>query len=529
MSSSLAESHPPKEVNPWVVAFIVSIATFMEVLDTTIVNVALNHIAGNLSASQSESTWVITSYLLTNAIILPLSGWLAQVFGRKRYFMVSIALFTLASFCCGIANSLAALVFFRLLQGLSGGGLQPIQQAIILDSFPPHMRGSAFSITAITIIVAPVLGPTLGGYITDNYSWRWIFYINLPVGILAFWLTKKYISDPPHAVAQGLKGKKVDFIGLGLISIFFSSLQVMLDKGDTEDWFKSNFIIILAVICVFTLVGGIYWLSKQEEPFVEIKLLKIHSFGSSCFMIFIVGLVLYSSNIILPFLVQSQFGYDSKLAGLVLSPGALVVMLMMPIMGGFIVNRFYAKYLVAFGFCLLAFGMYSTMHFSPDTDKATFVFFRILQTIGLPFLFIPISSIAYMDIPKELNNKASALFALFRNIGGSIGVALTATSISQQTQVHQSYLNGDLAMGDIEYQQFLKQAIINFKSLGLSEYDASNRAMIYIYQQLIKQSSMLAYVDCFYYMTILSIALIPLALLLPKNQLYSKKEMHIDH
>lgn len=526
VSSKLAENEKP--VNPWLIAFIASLATFMEVLDTTIVNVALNHIAGSLSATQIESTWILTSYLLTNAIILPISGWIASVFGRKQYFMFSVAAFTVSSFFCGAAESLVALVIFRAIQGLTGGGLQPLQQAIILDTFPVHMRGTAFATTAITIIIAPALGPTLGGLITDNFSWRWIFYINIPFGLVTLWLAKKYLRNPAHAEPQGMKGKKLDFIGLTLIAICLSTLQLILDKGETENWFESDFIIILTILCVSTFVFGIYWLLKQTDPFIEVKLLKIPSFTAACLIVFVIGFVLYSSNLLLPFLLQSHFGYDATLSGLILSPGAMVILLITPIMGKFLINKIYAKYLIAIGFLFTSYGMYYTAHFSPETNFEAFVFFRIMQCIGLPFLFIPASAIAYMDIQQNMNNKASAIYALFRNIGGSLGVSISAAIINHNSQKYQNYLAADLSNGDTEYINYLNDLIYKFQALGLSKMEATNKAMGYTYQELIKQSSLLAYVESFYIMSAISLVLIPMVMILPKNKLYSASKSSTD-
>lgn len=520
MKTTTSTVNEPK-VSPWFTAVIVSLATFMEVLDTTIVNVALNHIAGNLSATQQESTWVVTSYLITNAIILPISGWLAQVLGRKKYFMFSIGLFTLSSFFCGTANSLVILVFFRLIQGLSGGGLQPLQQAIVLDAFPVHQRGTAFAITGVTIVVAPVLGPTLGGYITDSFNWRWIFFINIPIGIVVLFLVQKFIHDPKHAQAKGLNGK-IDFIGLGLISLSLGTLQLILDKGELEDWFESNFIITLSIICFFSFTTGIIWLTKQKDPFIEIALLKNKNFTFACIMMLFTGFILFSSNILLPFLVQTQFNYDAQTAGLTLSPAALVILLIMPIAGR-LVGIVQIKYLVCFGFTTTAIGLFYMVHFSPSTDFNTFMLMRILQVMGIPLIFISISTIAYMDIPKEMNNKASAIFSLSRNIGGSIGISIINTVLARHMQIRQSYLSESLTASNTEYWDTYTRIKTLLIQQGVIPTNADNMTLTIIYNELIQQSTLLAYIDCFYYSGIIALCLAPIALLLPSNKSSNKQ------
>jgi DHA2 family multidrug resistance protein len=440
MTPAIAQEKPA--ISPWVVAMVVSLAAFMEVLDTTITNVSLSHIAGSLAASQDESTWVLTSYLVSNGIVLPLSGWLANVMGRKRFFMMCIGGFTLASFACGMANSLGMLIFFRLLQGFAGGGLQPTQQSIILDAFPPDKRGAAFSVTGITMILAPIIGPTFGGWITDNFSWRWIFYINVPVGIMALLLVSQLVEDPPHAKAKGFRS--IDYFGLLLVIIGLGSLQIVLDKGQQEDWFNSPFILTYAAISIICLISALIWLIKREDPIIDFDLFADRGFALGCFLIFLMGFALYGCSVLLPLLVQSQFGYDATLAGLVLSPGGFAIVILMPIVGrltGFI----QAKYLITIGLLACSYGMWYTMHLNPQVTYMDFVWMRIFQVTGLPFLFIPISVVAFMNIPKELNNKASALYSLCRNLGGSIGISIVATYVTRHEQMHQNYLVDNLA------------------------------------------------------------------------------------
>lgn len=503
--------------HPMLIAVVVSLAAFMEVLDTTITNVSLTHIAGSLAASQHESSWVLTSYLVANGIILPLSGWLAGVMGRKNFFMLCITCFTIASFACGIATSLTALIGFRLLQGLAGGGLQPMQQAIIMDSFPPEKRGVAFGITGITMVVAPILGPTLGGYITDHFSWRWIFFMNVPVGILAVFLVKSLVIDPPHAQAKGLLS--IDFIGMGLLATGLGALQIVLDKGEEDDWFASRFIILCTIIAVISLVAAILWLWHQKDAIVDLRLMKDHHFGPACLMIFVVGFVLYGSSTLLPMLLQSQFGYDATLAGLVLSPGGLAVIFLMPTVGK-LVNKVQARYLIAFGMTLTGSGMAMTALFTPQTDYLTFVLMRILQVSGLPFLFVPISTMAFSAIPKEKSNKASALYSMMRNLGGSFGIAIILSYLLQRQQMHQTYLGHTLASTDTPLQTTLASLTQTWIAQGLSQADAAMFALGTLHQRLMHHAVILGYADAFQIFAIFIGTLAVVALFLPRNKIF---------
>ena len=505
----------PAGVNPWVIALVVSLATFMEVLDTTITNVSLSHIAGTLSASQDESTWVLTSYLVANGIVLPLSGWLSDTIGRKRFFMICIAMFTLASFACGAADSLGTLIFFRLIQGLAGGGLQPTQQAIILDAFPPEKRGAVFGVTGITLIVAPILGPTLGGWITDNYSWRWIFFINVPVGIFAYLMVNRVVAVD---AAIDFTKKHIDGVGLGLIALGFGALQIVLDKGQQEDWFASNFIVTMACISAAALIGAVVWLLNQEDPIVDLRLLKSRSFALGIVLIFCTGLALYASSALLPLMLQTQFGYNATLAGLVLSPGALVLLFLMPISGK-LVSKVQARYLIALGCFLLALGMLHTMSITPQTDYNSFVVMRLTQVLGLPFLFIPVSVLAFMDIPKHKSNKASALFALSRNLGGSIGIAVLGSYVSRHTQIHQNVLASHLQNGDPVYEHRLASMTRTIMWHGRNAAEAGQAAIGKIYQELLHQSSILAYNDAFRLLFLIMLGATILTFFLPANKL----------
>jgi DHA2 family multidrug resistance protein len=511
-----------KHFNPWIVAMVVSLATFMEVLDTTITNVSLSHIAGSLAASRDESTWVLTSYLVANGIILPLSGWLSASLGRKKFFMICIAGFTAASLACGLATSLPMLIVFRIIQGLAGGGLQPTQQAIIMDSFPPEKRGAVFGLTGVTLIVAPILGPTLGGWITDNFSWRWIFYINVPVGIMAFTLVSQMVRDPEHAIARGLK--QIDYIGLSLVVMGIGALQIMLDKGQQEDWFESNFIIAMAVISGLSLLSCFLWLMDRKDPIVDLSLLRDRSFALGTILIFVVGFVLYSSSALLPLLVQSEFGYDALMAGLVLSLGAVAVLFLMPVSGQ-LISRIPARYMVMFGLFMCGLGTFMTaMYLNPGLDYRSFVWLRAVQMVGLPFLFIPVSTLAFMKVPKEKSTKASSLFSLSRNLGGSVGIAVVTTYLARHTQIHQSQMVDRLVPGDPVFDTAMHNLTVSGMAHGLTQTAASSNATGVIYKELLSQSSILAYHDAFMFLAALvSVAMIA-AICLPMNRPGVKKD-----
>lgn len=513
-------------VSPLLISMAVSLAAFMEVLDTTIANVALSHISGSLGASSEESTWVLTSYLVANGIILPLSGWLSSLMGRKNFFILCILGFTLTSFLCGIATSLPMLIVFRLLQGLTGGGLQPSQQAIIKDSFPPEKLGMAFAITGITTVLAPILGPTLGGLITDNFSWRWIFFMNVPVGLLAAFLVNTLVVDPPSAQKQ--KVDTIDYIGLSLIALGLGALQIVLDKGQQEDWFDSTFIVIFSCIAVVGLVLAVFWLLRQKNPVVQLKLFAIPSFSLPCIMIFFVGFALYASAMLLPMLVQTSFGYDATLSGLVLSPGGITTLLMMPVAGR-LVNKVQSKYLISFGLLLTALGMWATGFVTPQTGYSTFVMVRALQTLGLPFLFIPASTLAFSKIPPEHSSNASAIVSLARNLGGSIGIALVTNKLIHSQQMEQSTLVQHLTTSNPGYQSALSSYTQSIMNLGMPAVQATTTAIGKIYQGLIQQANILAYRDAYNFVAMILVLLAIVALFMPGNSLQKKSEPVAPH
>lgn len=510
---------PAKKVNPFLITAVVSMATFMEVLDTTIANVALNSIAGSLSASSDESTWVLTSYLVSNGIILPLSGWLSNVLGRKNFFIFCIIGFTATSFLCGISVSLPMLIVCRLLQGLAGGGLQPTQQAIIKDTFPPEKLGMAFAMTGITIVVAPILGPVLGGYITDHFSWRWIFFMNVPIGIVVAFLVKLILDEPPVKKKAKLS---IDYIGLGLITLGLGALQIVLDKGQQEDWFESPFITLLAAVSAVAIAAAVFWLLRQTHPIVHLRLLAKPSFSMSCIMIFFVGFALYSSTALLPMLLQMHYGYTATLSGMVLSPSGLTTIFLMPVIGR-LVMIVQARYLISFGMFLIAGGMWATGLLTPQTDYGTFVFVRILQTIGLPFLFVPVTTLAFSKIKGSASNDASAIISLMRNLGGSFGIAIVASYLARCRQTEQATLVGHLTTGDVGYRTTLAQYMQSILDLGIPAAQAAQSALGKIYQQLVQQAGILAFRDTYHMIAYLMILLGIISLFMPDN-LTRKKE-----
>ncbi|MGB7593424.1 MAG: DHA2 family efflux MFS transporter permease subunit, partial [Terriglobia bacterium] len=395
MRTFLARARQGGETHPWIIAFTVMLAIFMEVLDTSVANVALPHIAGNLSAGVDESTWVLTSYLVSNAIVLPLTGWFSTLFGRKRFYMTCVAIFTIASMLCGLAPSLPLLVFFRILQGAGGGALQPISQAILLESFPKQKRGMAMAIFGMGVVLAPIIGPTLGGWITDSYSWRWIFLINIPVGVISLVLTLFLIFDPPYLVRKSLReGAKIDYIGIGLLSVGLGFLQVVLDKGEREDWFGSGFIVWCSVVAVIGLLGAFLWELSREDPAVDFHLLKERNFLIATLTMFMLGLVLYGSTALLPIFLQTLLGYTALLSGLVLSPGGILVIILLPVVGK-LLTRFESRWLVVFGLSTLALSLFHMANFNLEVDFRTAMVARVYQSAGMAFLFVPINVMAF--------------------------------------------------------------------------------------------------------------------------------------
>ncbi len=518
MRSLFARARQNGETNPWVIALTVMLATFMEVLDTSVANVALPHIAGNLSAGVDESTWVLTSYLVSNAIVLPLTGWLSSLFGRKRFYMTCVAVFTVSSFLCGLAPTLPLLVFFRILQGAGGGALQPISQAILVESFPKHKQGMAMSIYGMGVVVAPILGPTLGGWITDDYSWRWIFFINIPVGVLSLIFTYLLIFDPPYLVRKNWREAKIDYIGLGLLGVGLGFLQVVLDKGEREDWFGSNLIIACSAVALVGLVGAVLWELYSDDPIVDLRMLKDRNFAVATFTMFMLGFVLYGSTVLLPLLLQTLLGYTALLSGLVLSPGSLLVLIALPIVGR-LTQVVEARWLVAIGLAITGFSLLHMAHFNLQISFTTAVSAWAYSRLGMAFLFTPINVMAFYFIPKEKMNNATGLINLARNIGGSVGIANVATLLARRAQVHQSVLVSHLTPLDPAYSASLSGASHFLMSQGSNPVQALNQAHGLIYGNLVRQATMLAYTDTFWLLGLTFLAMIPFMFLMKKIQL----------
>ncbi len=499
--------------NPWVVAWVVTLAVFMEILDTTIVNVALPHIAGTVSASYDESTWVLTSYLVANGIVLPISAFLSRVFGRKHYFLLCIGMFTVCSLLCGIATELWQIILFRVLQGFFGGGLQPVQQSVLLDYFKPADRGKAFGLSSIAIIVAPVIGPTLGGWITDNYSWRWVFLINIPIGILTLVAIYQLLEDPPWE--RRVKGNKlsVDFTGIGLIALGLGCLQVMLDRGEDEDWFASGFIRLFAVLTAVGIVGAIYWLLYARKPVVDLRCLKDRNFAVSSLLMAGMSMILYGSSVAIPQLAQQELGYTATLSGLVMSPGAILIVLSIPLVIK-LMPVVQTRWLVAFGFTLLALAFLYSSRLAPDVDYFTLVMMRNAQSIGLGFLFVPLTTVAYITLAPRLNADASALFTMFRNVAGSIGISLSTAAITERSQVHSAYLAHNMSPLNEQFRQAIHDGAAAIRDFSLQIGDPVPLATGRLYQQMMIQSRILSYVDVFSICALVAFILIPFCLLL---------------
>jgi len=508
-------------VNPWVIALAVTLATFMEVLDTSIANVALPHIAGSLSAGQDESTWVLTSYLVSNAIVLPLSGWLSSIVGRKRFYMGCVALFTVSSFLCGFAPNLPMLIVFRILQGAGGGGLQPSEQAILADTFPPAKRGMAFAVYGIAVVMAPAIGPTLGGWITDNFSWRWIFFVNIPVGILSLTLTSRLIQDPPYLKRRKLSETKIDYIGLGFVALGLGTLQVILDKGQREGWFESQFIVWLTVISAASLIFVVFWEWHHKEPIIDLHLFRERTFAAANFLMFMLGFALLGSTLLLPLFMQTLLGYTAERSGLALMPGGFAIMLAMPLVG-FLLSRHSPRYLMMFGLSMLSFSLFHMTTFDLSVDFRTVLMARVYQAIGMAFLFVPINTAAYAFLPRDKNNAASGLMNLARNIGGSVGISFVTTGLARRAQFHQTCLVENLNAANPQFQAMVRGVTGTFSGggagPGVGGASAQQHAYALLQANVIRQSTMLAYIDNFWVLGIAIFCLIPFVFLIKKSK-----------
>ena len=500
------------EVNPWLIACTVMLATFMEVLDTSVANVSLPHIAGNLSAGVDESTWVLTSYLVSNAIVLPLTGWFSSVFGRKRFYMACVAIFTVSSFLCGLAPSLPLLVFFRVIQGAGGGGLQPISQAILVDHFPREKQGMAMAIYGMGVVVAPTIGPTLGGWITDNFTWRWIFFINIPVGILSILMTSLLIKDPVHMLRRKLR---IDYIGLGLLSVGLGFMQVVLDKGQRDDWFSSHFIVWATIVAGAALVGAIVWELLQKDPVVDLRLLKERNFAVALFTMYILGFVLYGTTVLLPILLQTLMGYTAMQSGFVLLPGGVVLLMTLPFVG-ILLSKFEARWLVVAGLTIIGAGLFAMSHFNLEMGTSTPINVWIISRFGMAFMFVPINVIAfYYVMPKKIND-ATGLINLARNVGGSMGISFVTTLLDRGAQFHQNVLAAHVTPLSPNLQAALRGLEDKFIAHGSSAAQALTQAERMIYAMVQRQAMMLSFIDDFRIMAIITLLMIPFMFILKK-------------
>jgi MFS transporter, DHA2 family, multidrug resistance protein len=503
--------------NPWLVAVVVALAAFMEVLDTSIANVALPYIAGNLGASNDQSTWVLTSYLVSNAIILPMSGWLAGAVGRKRFFMMCLGVFTISSLLCGFAPSLTFLLLFRVLQGAGGGGLQPMAQAILADTFPPEKRGPAFALYGITAVTAPTIGPTLGGWITFNYSWRWIFFINLPVGVMTWFLVRRFVEDPPYLQRLKGAGVKLDYVGIAFLALGVGALQILLDKGQEDDWFGSHFITALIVISAVSLISLVVWEWFHKAPIIDVHMFKNFNFAGSSLMMFMLGILLFSSLVLMPLFLQTLLGYTSQIAGLALSAGGLVLLLEMPIVGQ-LASKIQARHMIAFGWAALSLAMYySTKRIDLEISFSAATWLRIAQVVGLGFLFVPISLVAYIGIAPEKNNAVAGIINFMRNMGSSVGTSLVTTIVARRSQFHQLRLVEKARVDNPNFANAAQGLTQHFVNAGIGRHEALATAYAQIYQSLLAQAATLAYIDTFMVLAVGSAVMFFLSFLLAKN------------
>jgi len=516
----------PKVFNPWIVAIVVTIGTFMEVLDTSIANVALPHIAGGLSSSLDEGAWVLTSYLVANAVVLPISGWLSSIVGRKNYYLLSVLLFTAFSAACGVAPTLGMLILFRVGQGLAGGGLQPSVQAILADSFSPQKRGMAMALYTVAILVAPVLGPTAGGWITDNYSWRWIFYINIPIGLLCTFLTRIVLEDPPYMKEMKAKARKlsVDWAGLGFISIGLASLEIVLDKGQELDWFGSRFIVSFASVAFLALTGTVVWELNRKNPVVNLRLLKERNFLFCCLIILGLYSVLYAATYLLPLYMQQMMGYDATTAGFALSPAGLFTMMEVPLVGYMLTKGYDPRKLAFCGLIVIATSLWWMSSLNLDVSEKEMILPRILQVLGVGIITVPISTVIFRFLPKTESSQAAGIYALMRNEGGSLGIALVSTMLQRKAQVHQQMLGQHITAPN----GLVQQSIAGMAAAPGNFADHHYLAMASLYAEMQRQATLLSYMDQFRMLCGIMLCMVPLIFFLkrPPAQKHIELEAH---
>jgi len=512
----MADDQTPQQwvpsFNPWLVAVSVMLATVMEVLDTSVANVALPHIAGNLSATSEEATWVLTSYLISNAIILPATSWIGKFIGRKRFLIICIIIFTIASALCGAAPSLPILIIARILQGMGGGALQPIAQSVLLESFPPDKRGAAMAVYGMGIVVAPIIGPTLGGWITDNYSWRWIFYINLPVGIVAALMANTFVEDPPYLKNQ--KPGKIDYTGFGLMALGLGALELTLDLGQQRDWFESSLICFTAAISALSVIGFVVWELYTPEPIVNLRVFMNRNFAVGCILMTTVGVVLYGSTALLPLFLQTLLGYPAVESGFAVSPRGVGAVVSMMIVGR-LIGKVDTRYLITFGFGVLTFSTYLFTLINLDIAQSNIIIPMLISGVAMGFVFVPLTTMSMATLPQHEIGNASGVYNLMRNTGGSIGIAIMTTLLTRYGQMHQSYLMTNVSENNPTFQQYFQQIYAGF----VQQFDpstATQMAYASIYQLVVRQATALAYIDDFTIMTVLVGLCIPAGFLFKK-------------
>ncbi|MDA8078619.1 MAG: DHA2 family efflux MFS transporter permease subunit [Nitrospiraceae bacterium] len=510
-------------MNKWLVALTVMLPTLIEIIDTSVVNVSLDNIRGSLSAGIDESTWTITSYLVSNAIIIPMTGWLSRLFGRKRYLISSIMLFTLSSFLCGIAWDLKSLVFFRILQGIGGGALQPISQSVLLETFPRKQHGMAMAIFGVGIMFGPIIGPLLGGWITDNWSWHWIFFINIPIGLVSIIMTLVFIVDPPYMQRRKMK---IDYWGLALLAVGLGCLQIVLDKGQTEDWFNSHFIAVLTLISAVSLMLFVLVeLYFAEHPILMFKTFRNISFTTGNLVMFFAFFNLFGSIVLLPVYLQTLMGYTATLAGMVLGPGGIATLFAMP-MAGRLVTKVNPKGLLAFGIIVSAYSTHLMSHFSLQADFWAVIWPRIVLGVGMGFLFIPLTTLTMSGVKREDMGNATAIYNLLRNLGGSFGVAFVTTMIARRAQFHQLHLSEHVSVFDRGYQITAQQTAAVLQYKGVSSSVAAHAADGTIYGRLIRQAAMISFNDAFHLLSVFMIAILALVFLMKRGKGDAPAGMH---
>jgi len=511
-ASPIANGEYRAAVNPWLIAIAVMLATFMEVLDTTIVTVSLPHMAGNLSSTTDEATWVLTSYLVSNAIILPAAAWFSRYFGRKRFLLTCIVIFTLSSFLCGAATSLGFLIVARVIQGAGGGALQPLSQAILLESFPPQRRGAAMAMFGMGIVVAPVIGPTLGGWITDNYSWRWLFYINIPVGIAAILMILRFVHDPHYV--RSARPARIDGIGFGLMAVGLAALQIILDKGQEDDWFSAVWIRWFSLICIVSLVAFVFWELRSDHPIVNLRVLKNRNFAVGTVLITLMGVVIYSPLALLPEFLQVLLGYPALDSGLAQSPRGVGAFLMLPLIG-FLTGRLDARKLIAVGFIVAGAAIFMFGNINLNIGIMSIALPNFLQGLGMSMVFVPLTTITTATLPNDQIANATGIYNLMRNIGGSTGISMVTTMLARGAQAHQTILVAHMTPYDAVYQTRLR-----LFQTGLTPHVgapvAHQKALAALYAQLVQQSTMLAFIDNFRWLALIAVVCLAGVFLLRK-------------